>query len=431
MNFKRSVAIFGGIFLCSGIFAQTVEQADLNRWYISPGVGVMSFRKDHPGLSALLYDLRVGYDYSDHISYELGFLAVPYLDNDPQSNKHVFFNKAGIYGPHADILYHFSRWERFDPYISAGIGYLRSDDRIMPAKHHSAFSPRLGVGAMYHLSDDVSLRLNASAVGALTKDFDVFSAVDLGLVFRFGGSPASKPVNTKVEVPTGSIDTDGDGLTDEQEARLGTNPRDPDTDKDGLTDWEEVMVYKTDPLNPDSDFDMLSDGDEVHKYKTNPLDADTDKGGVSDGHEVLVDGTNPLDGSDDLMMFELKINFDYDQTVVKPEYIPDLATIVRVMQRNPNAKAKIEGHADRRTRSSTKYNQDLSQQRANRVMELIVARGITPDRLTATGYGFTRPKVQPDLVNGNPENRRVEVYISNAGGLLGKQAIIKQMESGN
>jgi len=130
-------------------------------------------------------------------------------------------------------------------------------------------------------------------------------------------------------------------------------------------------------------------------------------------------------------MFELKINFDYDQTVVKPEYIPDLATIVRVMQRNPNAKAKIEGHADRRTRSSTKYNHDLSQQRANRVMELIVARGITPDRLTATGYGFTRPKVQPDLVNGNPENRRVEVYISNAGGLLGKQAIIKQMESGN
>jgi flagellar motor protein MotB len=36
-------------------------------------------------------------------------------------------------------------------------------------------------------------------------------------------------------------------------------------------------------------------------------------------------------------------------------------------------------------------------------------------RLSAVGYGYSRPKVQPDLVNGNPENRRVEIYIRGAG----------------
>jgi outer membrane protein OmpA-like peptidoglycan-associated protein len=246
------------------------------------------------------------------------------------------------------------------------------------------------------------------------------------MVYRFGGAPAAAPAVQAA----GPVDTDGDGLTDEQEARLGTNPRDRDTDKDGLTDGEEVNTCKTDPLNPDTDFDMLKDGPEVKQYKTNPLVRDTDKGGVYDGHEVLEDKTDPLNGADDLMMFELLINFEYDQTIVKPEYIPELKVIAKVLQRNQEATAKIEGHTDRKTRSSEKYNQDLSEQRAKKVLELLVAQGIEQGRLTSTGFGFHRPKVQPDLVNGNPENRRVEVFLMNAGGRPAKEAMIKSMEQG-
>lgn len=58
-------------------------------------------------------------------------------------------------------------------------------------------------------------------------------------------------------------DSDQDGLTDEEEAALGTSPNNPDTDNDGLFDREEVKVYKTDPLNPDTDGDSYKDGDEV------------------------------------------------------------------------------------------------------------------------------------------------------------------------
>lgn len=58
-------------------------------------------------------------------------------------------------------------------------------------------------------------------------------------------------------------DTDGDGLTDEEEMVLGTNINEPDTDGDGLFDREEVRVYKTNPLNPDSDGDGFTDGQEV------------------------------------------------------------------------------------------------------------------------------------------------------------------------
>jgi hypothetical protein len=59
------------------------------------------------------------------------------------------------------------------------------------------------------------------------------------------------------------VDTDGDGLTDLQEAFLGTNPNRPDSDGDGLTDGDEVFVYRTKPNNPDTDGDGISDGIEV------------------------------------------------------------------------------------------------------------------------------------------------------------------------
>ncbi len=58
-------------------------------------------------------------------------------------------------------------------------------------------------------------------------------------------------------------DSDQDGLTDDEEKQLGTNPNSVDSDDDGLFDREEVKVYQTDPLNSDTDGDGFSDGDEV------------------------------------------------------------------------------------------------------------------------------------------------------------------------
>ena len=69
-----------------------------------------------------------------------------------------------------------------------------------------------------------------------------------------------------------NIDSDGDGLSDEEENELGTNLNNPDTDGDGLNDYDEVKKWKTDPNNPDSDGDGYSDGQEVEKgYNPNGL----------------------------------------------------------------------------------------------------------------------------------------------------------------
>ena len=60
-------------------------------------------------------------------------------------------------------------------------------------------------------------------------------------------------------------DSDADGLLDEEEEKLGTDPKKKDSDNDGLADYEEINVYGTDPNNPDTDKDGVSDGDEVKR----------------------------------------------------------------------------------------------------------------------------------------------------------------------
>ena len=104
-------------------------------------------------------------------------------------------------------------------------------------------------------------------------------------------------VNTYGTSPV-DFDTDGDGLGDGDEIARGTDPKDIDSDDDGLEDGEEVMSYGTNPLKSDTDGDGLGDNEEITRYRTDPLDPDTDNDDLKDGEEVSV-GSNPLDPDTD------------------------------------------------------------------------------------------------------------------------------------
>jgi outer membrane protein OmpA-like peptidoglycan-associated protein len=269
---------------------------------------------------------------------------------------------------------------------------------------------RGGGGVIYHFNDEWAIR--ADYRGMLTgfgSSPNANATLEGGVMWNWGAR-----VEPKFIAVAGSGDSDGDGLTDAREVELKTDPFDPDTDNDGLTDGEEVLRYKTDPLNRDTDYDSLTDGDEVRKHHTDPLKRDTDGGGVADGHEVIEDNTNPLVAADDLMLFELYIQFDYDKAVIKPEYNPQLDVIVKVLSRSPDATARVEGHADRTRKSGELYNRRLSKRRADAVADYFVRSGIDDGRLRSEGYGFSRPKAANDPLSGNPQNRRVEVYIKGA-----------------
>ena len=86
-------------------------------------------------------------------------------------------------------------------------------------------------------------------------------------------------------------DIDGDGLSNVQEAALGTDPRNPDTDGDGLLDGTEVDMAMgggcPNPLVADSDGDGLSDGYEALTLGTSPCNPDTDGDGIRDNVDPL------------------------------------------------------------------------------------------------------------------------------------------------
>lgn len=96
----------------------------------------------------------------------------------------------------------------------------------------------------------------------------------------------SIPTPTTTPPVSTLVDTDMDGLSDEEENILGTGISVIDTDNDGLTDFEEVKTHSTNPLLADTDNDGLPDYQEVQIYKTNPNKPDTDGDTYLDGAEV-------------------------------------------------------------------------------------------------------------------------------------------------
>lgn len=117
-------------------------------------------------------------------------------------------------------------------------------------------------------------------------------------------------------------DTNGDGLTHLDEARLFVSPIAFDSDDDGLSDAEEVAYVP--PLNPaarDTDGDTLTDGDELSVYHSDPHLADTDSDGLTDGFEVSV-GSSPikdepapvLDNVLPTFAEDLMVHFDFESS---------------------------------------------------------------------------------------------------------------------
>lgn len=105
------------------------------------------------------------------------------------------------------------------------------------------------------------------------------------IAFSSNAFPSIAPSNV-------NADSDNDGLSNDREAILGTDPQKSDTDNDGIADGDEVG-NGTSPVDYDSDGDGLSDGKEV-ELKTHPNDIDSDDDGLEDGYEVNSFHTDPL-----------------------------------------------------------------------------------------------------------------------------------------
>jgi OmpA-OmpF porin, OOP family len=103
------------------------------------------------------------------------------------------------------------------------------------------------------------------------------------------------------------------------------------------------------------------------------------------------------------------IYFAFDKTELKKESFVELNKVVDFLKQNSSVEIEISGHTD--SKGSDDYNLNLSQGRSQSVVNYLVSQGIDSSRLTAHGYGESKPIDTNDTDEGQANNRRVEFTV--------------------
>ncbi len=260
--------------------------------------------------------------------------------------------------------------------------------------------------------------------------------------------PGREPM---VRQPAAPADRDGDGIfddhdgcADEPEDKDGFEDADgcpdPDNDNDGVLDPEDQCPgdpedrdgYRDDDGCPEMDNDGDGILDAADKCPTEPEDvdgwkdddgcpeADNDGDGIPDARDECpnepetMNGKDDEDGCPDLVRVEKgrlrtlePIYFEYNRAIIQARSEPLLVEMAQVLKSRADlGKLSIEGHTD--TRGADAYNLDLSRRRAESVMKFLVDAGVASDRLSARGFGETKPVADNGTDAGRAANRRVE-----------------------
>lgn len=103
------------------------------------------------------------------------------------------------------------------------------------------------------------------------------------------------------------------------------------------------------------------------------------------------------------------VYFDTGKSTLRPESFVSLDQLAELMKSKQSLKIEIAGHTDDIGEDHT--NQLLSENRAKAVRMYIVRQGVSPDRITAVGYGESSPVALNVSEEGRQKNRRTEVHI--------------------
>jgi outer membrane protein OmpA-like peptidoglycan-associated protein len=105
----------------------------------------------------------------------------------------------------------------------------------------------------------------------------------------------------------------------------------------------------------------------------------------------------------------LLVYFDFDKATLQPASSVDLNRAVDWLKDNPAVTVELSGHTD--NVGAKDYNRKLSHDRAQSVLDFLVSKGVSPQRLTAKGYGMDEPITTNDTDEGRAMNRRVEFRV--------------------
>jgi outer membrane protein OmpA-like peptidoglycan-associated protein len=241
---------------------------------------------------------------------------------------------------------------------------------------------------------------------------------------------------------SGCPDTDNDGVQDKEDdcpqiAGLLQFKGCPDTDGDGIPDPKDSCVTVAGPVEfygcPDTDGDNIpdrldscptekgipayngcpdTDGDGV----INKLDScPTVVGPVANHGCPLVERLVPVkveltkEEEEVINKVFKNLEFETGKAVIRSTSFSALDELSELLKRKPSFKLLIDGHTDNVGKAA--FNMKLSENRAKSVKTYLVDKGIDASRITAKGYGLTKPIASNKTPEGRQKNRRVEFTI--------------------
>ena len=218
----------------------------------------------------------------------------------------------------------------------------------------------------------------------------------------------------------GCADTDGDGIQDSEDKcpdvpGIAAFTGCPDTDGDGIQDSEDKCPNEAEDFDsfededgcPEADNDNDGVLDAADQCPTEPETPNgfADEDGCADEAPTMVNITDAK-----LEILE-KVYFDTAKATLQTRSYPLLDEVARVLDVRKDMKLiTVEGHTD--SMGNDDYNLNLSQARAQTVLEYLVSKGIERSRLQAKGYGETKSVQSNQTATGREANRRVEFTIT-------------------
>ena len=365
------------------------EFLTIDHWNIAP----------YPSYIGVKNYIGAGFSFRTRFSFN----SIKQYGDTPASDN--YYNVDGIVSYNLNTLF---KGKTLMPFLEVGGGYSIFDEQ-------GAGYFNLGAGIEIWLGPKKKTALTLETIYKNTGEtYGVKHFQHLmGLAFLFGAKK----------------DLDGDGIQNTEDACpqvAGLIEFNGCPDTDGIQDAEDDCpeVAGIASLNgcPDTDGDGIQDEEDdcpntpgIPAFNGCP---DTD--GVKDLEDQCPDeaGTIENDGCPEITQEIIErlqeigkiIYFATNDSKLNERNNQILDEVFNTLQNYSSYKVVVEGHTDSSGQAS--FNQALSEKRANSVMRYLIEKGMSPSRVSAKGYGETRPAVSNDTAEGRRENRRVvfEIY---------------------
>jgi outer membrane protein OmpA-like peptidoglycan-associated protein len=210
-------------------------------------------------------------------------------------------------------------------------------------------------------------------------------------------------------------DSDGDGVPDAKDkcadtpagAKVDDQGCPTDADGDGVFDGldrcpDTPAGVKVDASGCPRDSDGDGVDDARDKCPDTPAGTPVDADGCPQAPKAA-----PLfeEGRKELVL--QGVNFETNKAVLTPDSLAVLDRVAASLHDWPEIRVEIGGHTD--SQASNAYNLKLSDSRAKAVRDYLVSKGIDGSRMTAKGYGESKPIADNNTKEGRAQNRRVEL----------------------